>query len=74
MSPFSGQGVNMALIDAVEIVGALAVTHPDDIDAALAAYETAMLDRMRTAIADANDATNRLINTDGPVPLVARFR
>ena len=74
MSPFTGQGVNMALIDAVELVGALTDSHPDNIDAAIAAYEAAMLDRMSIAIAKANDATDRLINTDGPAPLLAQYQ
>jgi hypothetical protein len=33
-----------------------------------------MLDRMSIAIAKANDATDRLINTDGPAPLLAQYQ
>lgn len=43
MAP-TGDGANLAMVDAAEL-GTLLATHPDDLEAALRAYETTMLDR-----------------------------
>jgi 2-polyprenyl-6-methoxyphenol hydroxylase-like FAD-dependent oxidoreductase len=71
MPPFSGQGVNMARLDAVELIDALFAPEHRTIDDAVTSYEQTMLERMRGAIAEAN--ADRLIASTGPAPLLADY-
>lgn len=57
MSPFGGEGVNMALQDSLELVQAL--TTSDDWSSAVAGYE----ERMFTRVADAAEGANLAVTT-----------
>ena len=69
MSPFAGEGANLALQDGAELATAL-VEHPNDIDTALDMYEQAMFSR---GAASAQESANNLtifFQADAPQGLV----
>jgi len=48
MSPYAGEGANLAMLDAAQLELAI-VAHPGDVETALSAYETAMFSRAQTS-------------------------
>jgi 2-polyprenyl-6-methoxyphenol hydroxylase-like FAD-dependent oxidoreductase len=66
LSPPSGEGANLAMLDGAELGAALAA-HPGDTEAALAAYEAAMFPRSAAA---ALDAVRLLEGMDAPSELL----
>ncbi|MGW2959349.1 FAD-dependent oxidoreductase [Streptomyces sp. NPDC001220] len=72
MSPFAGEGANLALIDAADLGLALA-GHPDDTEAALAAYEARMFPRAEAAAAESAAGSALLFQADAPRGLVGMF-
>jgi 2-polyprenyl-6-methoxyphenol hydroxylase-like FAD-dependent oxidoreductase len=72
MSPFAGEGANLAMRDGADLGMALAA-HPGDTEAALAAYEQTMFPR---AAAAATESAHNLVVSfadDAPESLLAEF-
>ncbi|MGW1373604.1 FAD-dependent oxidoreductase [Streptomyces sp. NPDC002446] len=65
MTPFSGMGANLAMLDGCELAQAVAA-HGDDLDAAVRAYEAAMLPRSARAAEAAARGLANAIAPDAP--------
>ncbi|WP_306213618.1 FAD-dependent oxidoreductase [Actinoplanes sp. RD1] len=65
MSPFAGEGANLAMLDGAELGQALAA-HPGDVEAALTAYEERLFPR--SAEAAAESARNMALMFDARAP------
>lgn len=72
MSPFQGQGGNLALVDAVDLAGALDGVDSRDAVSAVRHFETSMLARSRPAVLRSREAT-RAFHTDDPETAVRAF-
>ncbi|MFD7668648.1 FAD-dependent oxidoreductase [Streptomyces sp. NPDC059788] len=68
----NGEGANLAMLDGAELGQALAA-HPDDVEAALTAYEQAMFPRGAETAADAARIHELMFGDDAPHSLVAAF-
>ena len=72
MSPFAGEGANLAMLDGAELGTAIAA-HPGDIEAALAAYEDALFPRSAEAAADAARNLELCFDDAAPQSLLDQF-
>ncbi|WP_288336330.1 NAD(P)/FAD-dependent oxidoreductase [uncultured Gordonia sp.] len=72
MSPFAGEGANLAMYDGSRLALALAA-HPDDTDAALKAYETELFTRSAASAGDSAESLEMIFADDAPRGLVDMF-
>jgi 2-polyprenyl-6-methoxyphenol hydroxylase-like FAD-dependent oxidoreductase len=73
MSPFAGEGANLAMLDATEL-GLAIVEHGADLEAALARYEAALFPRSEAAATESALGLEMCFAADAPRALVAFFR
>ncbi len=71
MSP-AGEGANLAMFDGAEL-GTAVAAHPGDVEAALAAYETALFPRAASAAAESDRILKLCLADDAPRSLLDFF-
>ncbi|MET1075883.1 MAG: NAD(P)/FAD-dependent oxidoreductase, partial [Umezawaea sp.] len=69
MSPFAGEGANLAMFDGSELGRAIAA-HPDDVEAALTEYERALFPRSARFAAESEHNHGLLFGDDTPTGLL----
>jgi 2-polyprenyl-6-methoxyphenol hydroxylase-like FAD-dependent oxidoreductase len=72
MTPFAGEGVNIAMVDAMELAHAI-IKQPGDLATAVKVYETAMWPRAKTACQIAWESTLTRFELGGLKTLTARI-
>lgn len=72
LMPPSGDGANLAMFDGAELGKAIA-QHPDDVEAALAAYEKELFPRSEAFYADAHEILDLCLGERAPQSLVDFF-
>jgi 2-polyprenyl-6-methoxyphenol hydroxylase-like FAD-dependent oxidoreductase len=72
LAPPAGDGANLAMLDGAELGKAIAA-HPEDIEAALTAYEEALFPRSESAAADAQLMLGLCLDDRAPFGLVDFF-
>jgi 2-polyprenyl-6-methoxyphenol hydroxylase-like FAD-dependent oxidoreductase len=72
MSPFAGEGANLAMLDGAELGQAIAA-HPGDVEAALTAYEESLFPRSAHAAAESADNLATCFAADAPRGLLDQF-
>lgn len=72
MSPFAGEGANLAMFDGAELGKAIAA-HPGNTEAALAAYEKDLFPRSLSAAAESDENLKLFFNDESPQSVVDLF-
>jgi 2-polyprenyl-6-methoxyphenol hydroxylase-like FAD-dependent oxidoreductase len=72
MSPFAGEGANLAMYDGAELGKAIA-DYPGDVEAAFSAYEQGLFPRSASAAAEADRNIKLFFNENSPQSVVDLF-
>ncbi|OWA13322.1 FAD-dependent oxidoreductase [Streptomyces sp. CS113] len=72
MSPFAGEGANLAMYDGAELALALAA-HPGDTEAALTAYERALFPRGEASAVESAGSLDAMFGEDGLERMIGFF-
>ncbi|MFJ1767209.1 FAD-dependent oxidoreductase [Amycolatopsis sp. NPDC088138] len=72
MSPYAGEGANLALIDGADLARAI-LQHPDDLETALAQYETAMFPRAENASLESAQGLASCFTPTAPAEIAGFF-
>jgi 2-polyprenyl-6-methoxyphenol hydroxylase-like FAD-dependent oxidoreductase len=72
MSPFAGEGANLAMYDGAPLATAIA-EHPGDIEAALAEYEAELFRRSAESAAESAENLAIIFREDSPAGLLDLF-
>lgn len=70
MSPFAGEGANLAMFDGAELAKAI-TAHPDDVEAALAQYENDLFPRSAQFAAESDHNQGLLFGDKSPDSFIA---
>jgi 2-polyprenyl-6-methoxyphenol hydroxylase-like FAD-dependent oxidoreductase len=72
MSPFAGEGANLAMYDGAQLAIAIA-EYPGDIEAAMTAYETELFSRSAESARESAESLEVIYSKDSPKGLVDMF-
>ena len=72
MSPFAGEGANLAMIEGADLAKAI-IAHPNDIERAFAAYEATMFPRARQAAAESAAGLELAFEANAPQAMLDFF-
>ncbi|MFI5937647.1 FAD-dependent oxidoreductase [Actinoplanes sp. NPDC051494] len=72
MSPFAGEGANLAMLDGAELAAAI-VASPADVESALTTYETALFPRSAASAGEAAANLELIFRADAPRGLIEQF-
>lgn len=72
MSPFAGEGANLAMFDGAELAKAI-LAHPEDIETALTVYEQAMFPRAELSAIESDHNSKLFFNENSPQSVLDLF-